>query len=425
MQTIEGFDFFPLTFNDDGAMTSREEFEALVEHARSHSATDIVFIAHGFRNDAADATRLYTKFMETLRGNLGRGELETVAARRILVAGVFWPSQSFRETFGDDADRDGSRPLRPPDETLAELRRRLEKLKAQATPSHRAKLDKAIALLPTLGGNPKAQDEFVALVLSLLENADSDPAEGIDEMRAQTGSTVIRRLSAPPDGTQTASRDVFDTIAGGVGTFLNLTMWYVMKERSGTVGAAAVADAVRELKANLPEVKVHLVGHSLGARLMAACVKSLASDPMIQPDSLMLLEAAFSHFGLSEDDGKGTRGFFRDVIARQAVKGPLLSTFSSKDSVLANAYAIMSRLAGDRTRDIGDEQDPFGALGRNGPLRMDELAAGTLVPPGDDAYDFKTGVVNSLDGSGGLIRNHGDVTNEAVTYAFARAVALT
>jgi hypothetical protein len=415
-----------LTFNADGALTSREEFEALVEHGRSQSATDIVLIAHGFRNDAADATRLYTRFLQTLRGNLARGELETVATRRMLVAGVFWPSQSFQETFGDAAERESPRTLRPPDETLAELKQRLEKLKAQdATPSQRTKLDKAIALLPTLGGNPKAQDEFVALVLSLLENAGSDPAEGLDEMRAQSGSTLLRRLSALPDGTQTASRDVLDTISGGVGTFLNLTMWYVMKERSGAVGAAGVADAVRELKANLPEVKIQLVGHSLGARLMASCVKSLAADPQIQPDSLTLLEAAFSHFGLSEDDGKGTRGFFRDVIARQAVKGPLLSTFSSKDSVLAYAYAIMSRLAGDRTRDIGDEGDPFGALGRNGPLRMDELAAGTLVPPGDNAYDFKTGVVNSLDGSGGLIGNHGDVTNEAVTYAFARAVALT
>jgi hypothetical protein len=85
----------------------------------------------------------------------------------------------------------------------------------------------------------------------------------------------------------------------------------------------------------------------------------------------------------------------------------------------------MSRLAGDRTREIGDARDPFGALGRNGPQRMTELAAGTLASPEAAAYDFRPGVVNSLDGSGGLIKNHGDVTNEAVTYAFAQALALT
>ena len=34
-------------------------------------------------------------------------------------------------------------------------------------------------------------------------------------------------------------------------------------------------------------------------------------------------------------------------------------------------------------------------------------------------------VINNLDGSGGLIKDHGDVTNDAITYAFASAVART
>jgi hypothetical protein len=424
MQTIEGFDFFPLTFDDDGKLASRGEFDAMVEHARAQSATDMVFIAHGFRNDAADATRLYTAFLQTLRGNLARRELEKVAARRMLVAGVFWPAKSFRETFGDEGT--GARTLRSPQEMLAEARQRLEDLKAHdATPAQRANLDKAIALLPTLAGNPTAQDEFVALVLSLLDGAARDPAEGIDQMRSQSGSRLLNQLSDPVDPNLPASRDLFGSIAGAVGTFLNLTTWYVMKERSGTVGAAGVADAVREIRATLPAIKVHLVGHSLGGRLMAACAKSLAADPLVQPDSLMLLEAAFSHFGFSADNGAGAAGFFRDVIVRKVVKGPLLSTYSSGDTVLANAYAIMSRLAGDRTREIGGASDPFGAVGRNGPLKTTEAVAGTLSAPGTGEYDFKNGVINSLDGSAGLIKDHGDVTNAAITYAFASAVAAT
>jgi hypothetical protein len=34
-------------------------------------------------------------------------------------------------------------------------------------------------------------------------------------------------------------------------------------------------------------------------------------------------------------------------------------------------------------------------------------------------------MITSLNGSGGLIKDHGDVTNEAVTDAFAAAVART
>src|SRR6185436_6529329 len=105
----------------------------------------------------------------------------------------------------------------------------------------------------------------------------------------------------------------FQSIAGRVGQFLNLTTWYIMKDRSGIVGATGVAKAVRDIKASRPTIKIHLVGHSLGGRLMAACAKSLCTPPKLQPDSLTLLEAAFSHYGFSANNGDGTAGFFRDV----------------------------------------------------------------------------------------------------------------
>jgi pimeloyl-ACP methyl ester carboxylesterase len=217
---------------------------------------------------------------------------------------------------------------------------------------------------------------------------------------------------------------VFSSIAGGLGRFLNLTNWYVMKDRSGAVGAKGVADAVRALHASCPEIRVHLVGHSLGGRLMASCAKALSDRPMLRVDSLMLLEAAFSHFGFSSNNGHGTAGFFRDVIEKKVVKGPFVSTFSAQDTVVGNAYAIMSRLAGDNTREIGDASDEFGGIGRNGPLKTAEVANFPLNAPGV-AYEYKAEVINNLDGSGGLIKDHGDVTNAAVTYAFASIVART
>jgi hypothetical protein len=84
----------------------------------------------------------------------------------------------------------------------------------------------------------------------------------------------------------------------------------------------------------------------------------------------------------------------------------------------------MSRLAGDNTREIGDASDEFGGLGRNGPQKTTEVANGPLHAAGTP-YDFEAKVINNLDGSGGLIKDHGDVTNSAITYAFASAVART
>jgi pimeloyl-ACP methyl ester carboxylesterase len=197
-----------------------------------------------------------------------------------------------------------------------------------------------------------------------------------------------------------------------------------MKERSGTVGTKGVAPAVRALHDKCPAVKIHLVGHSLGGRLMASCAKALGRSPKLRPDSLMLLEAAFSHYGFSPDNGRGSAGFFRDVVTRKVVKGPFVSTFSAQDTVVGKAYSIMSRLAGDNTREIGDASDEYGGIGRNGPLKTAEVTTSRLQVPGI-AYDYKIGVINNLDGSGGLIKDHGDVTSDAITYAFASVVART
>ena len=421
MTTIEGFDFFPLTFDERGGLVSRAEFDAFTK--RADTATDAVFLAHGFRNDVNDATKLYTRFLTTLRANLARPEFQRLANRQIIVAGILWPSKPFRETF-DEAALGGTRGLRDQASMMAEVRARLEKLKKEdATPPQRAKLDKAIDLLPALETNSKAQDEFVALVLSLVEHSALDKTEGLPQIRKKKGSELLARLHAAPAGTRDIG-DVFGGVAGAIGQFLNLTTWYIMKDRSGTVGATGVADAVRALHASHPKVKIHLVGHSLGGRLMAGCAKALCIAPKLQPDSLLLLEAAFSHFGFSPDNGHGTPGFFRDVLAQQLVKGPFLSTFSAEDMVVGKAYSIMSRLARDSTREIGDASDEFGGIGRNGALKTPEAATKRLHAAGTP-YEFTTDVINNLDGSGGLIKDHSDVTNDAITYAFASAVART
>lgn len=423
MRMIEGFAFFPLTFDERGKLESVDEFDALIERAKTAPpATDVIFLAHGFRNDVDDASTLYDNFLKTFKAHLTRPEFAEVAARRFVVAGVYWPSKPFRETYIGESG--GTRAIRDEREAMADAKAQLEDLKRHdATPTQRRKLDKAIRLLPKLEGNAKAQDDFVELVLSLLDDSPADTTEGLPQVRTRSGSEVLASLAGPTPGTRGIG-DVFGGIAGSVGKFLNLTKWYVMKDRSGIVGGVGVAGGVRKFHKSCPDVRIHLVGHSLGGRLMAGCAKALCDEPRLQVDSLMLLEAAFSHFGFSPDNGRGSAGFFRDVVVKQVVKGPFLSTFSAEDTVVGNAYAIMSRLARDNTREIGDASDEFGGIGRNGPLRTTEVATTRLRKPGT-AYEYAPGVINNLDGSGGLIKDHGDVTNDAVTYAFASAVAHT
>ncbi|HMF74643.1 MAG TPA: hypothetical protein VK604_03180 [Bryobacteraceae bacterium] len=448
MKSIEGFDFFSLNFDEKGVLQGAE-FNELGQ--RAAAATDAIFLAHGFRNSADDATSLYTKFLQTFRGHLARPEFQEVAGRKFVVAGLFWPSlqlpESFKSQDGGVQAADGDAPL------SASLVQKLQDLKT-VSPEHAVQLDAAIALLPHVEDDAAAQDQFSDLLLALTDGGELDATEGLQQIRQQPGSVLLQKLSLPvilptqaadagfdrggvaslddftagsANGSTQGIGSFFGSILGGVDKFINLTTWYIMKNRSGVVGANGVAKAVRDLKASNAAMRIHLVGHSLGGRLMAACAKSLAQSPLLQPDSVTLLEAAFSHYGFSPNNGKGTAGFFRDVIDKKVVKGPLLETFSFQDTAVGANYAIASRLAGDNVKAIGDASDEFGGIGRNGAQLTSEsvfLKLKTAAAPGGP-YAFQTGVVTCLDGSGGLIKDHGDVTNENVTYAFASSVAAT
>lgn len=450
METIHEFKYFRLHFENAGQLERQEEFDEF--RTAAGQATDTILIAHGFRNDETAATGLYTRLLQTLRDHLKSPEFQsTLGTRKFVIAGVYWTSKAFAEGPSDDA---GSvQGLADDHAQIEKLKAKLEDMKAtEACPEQKPKIDKAIELLPDLENNTALQDEFVSLVLSLLDGAELDATEGVDDIRARPGSEVLDSLSTPiilpvadaddegsvmtvtpvlrdedggGDGMALGFGTAFDSVFGKVGQLLNMTTWYVMKDRAGTVGANGVAKVVWQLKASVPAIRVHLVGHSLGGRLMAACAKSLAQSPSVQPDSLILLQAAFSHYGFSADNGKGTPGFFRDVIAQKVVKGPLLATFSAQDTVVGKAYAISSRLAGDNVKAIGDANDQFGGIGRNGSQKAQESAVEKLHQAGTKYTNIKTGVIVNLDGSGGLITSHGDITNQNVTYAVASAIALT
>src|SRR5687767_10824355 len=207
MQTIEGFDVFPLKFDAEGKLESRQEFDAFLTRVEDGPATDAIFLAHGFRNDESDATGLYSRFLQTFRTHLSRPEFQTVATRRFVVAAVYWPSKPFRETYDDKAA--GTRGLQNPTEAMASVERQLDDLKEGASTAQRARLEKAAALLPALAGNARKQDEFVALVLSIVDGAQLDTTEGLPQIRKKKGSELLARLSdapAPRPGSEQAPR---------------------------------------------------------------------------------------------------------------------------------------------------------------------------------------------------------------------------
>ena len=409
MQTVNGFDVYQLNFDGNVNLTNSSDFPAFQRAAAGH-ATDAIFLAHGFRKQTNDSTLLYARFLQTFRGQMGRPEFQEIARRKYIVGAVYWPSIAMSEIAADGS-----------------VERKIATLKG-LMPDRAGALDRAQTLLSLMASNQNVQDEFTALVLSAIDSSQLDATEGLALMKQKMGSELLPRLMRSViasafdhefggDVEMDASFPLADSIAEAADQFLSLAVWYVMQNRSGIVGASGVAQAVRDIRDVNGSIKIHLVGHGLGGRLMAACSKSLAQTPMLQPDSVMMLEPMISQYGFSGNNGRGKAGFFRDVIVKNVVDGPLVATFSAQDEALGQIYSMASRVAG---------QD-LGASCSHGAVRTVESyfqplnSAASMKSP----YIFKTGVVNCLDGSGGLIKDHWDVTNPDVGYAFASAVAST
>lgn len=449
MEKLSSFDFQEIQIDLHGNIQSG--VDELVQHVNEQGVTDVILMCHGFRNDESDARRLYGDFLQTFIQNQRTPTVSgQLSSRKFDVGGIFWPSMIFTEPHNSQ----GTALAISDDESSQQ---RLSQMKAGLDEDGQSQIDKMISLIPQADVDGDAQMQVSNALIRIVAGL---PVEADNECRAAfanaTPESLINAFSSDPLDTvavgavaggamgipglddETLSvgqaQSFLGTIAGFVPKFLNLTTFLLMFHRCGDVGANGISQIVRRLKTKPKAVRVHLVGHSLGGRAVTACVKQLTVDPAITVDSMLLLEAAYSHFGLSKEGTTAggvnhPRGFFRDVIEKQAVKGPILATHSDKDSVVGFAYTSMAAVSLNNSRAFGDESSPFGGIGRNGVLDVPEAVNEDLMLPGQ-AYVFSPTKIHNLNGSRlvdgkPLIGSHGDVTNPAVTWAFASLVATT
>jgi pimeloyl-ACP methyl ester carboxylesterase len=188
-----------------------------------------------------------------------------------------------------------------------------------------------------------------------------------------------------------------------------------MKARAGDVGSKGVAPLLKACRQARAGLRLHLVGHSFGGRLVTAAAAGL---PKNTPDvTVSLLQAAFSHNALAADYGKGKAGFYRSVLGDARVSGPIIITHTKNDRAVGVAYPLASRIARQVAAALGDENDPYGGMGRNGAQHTTEAAGHTaILGQKGAAYTFAPGTVNNLRADE-TIKDHGDVRSEAVAYA--------
>ncbi len=149
------------------------------------------------------------------------------------------------------------------------------------------------------------------------------------------------------------------------------TVW-TMKERAGIVGSRGVYELLGGLQAGRARgLRIHLVGHSFGGKLLSAAITGHGRGPGHVVDSFVIVQGAFSHFAFSSAEeiralGVTTErgGLYAAVAGTRGVTGPLVVTYSGFDTPNAVFYPMAFGLVRDMLE--ADEVPRYGALGANG-----------------------------------------------------------
>jgi hypothetical protein len=445
MATKSGFPYVEIEFDAKGK-TSAAQVKGVVDALQAPGLTDVLVLSHGWNNDIADARKWYGAYLGWLREEVDARRVPGINTRKIGVVAIFWPSKK----FADDELKPGNANSVGGTVTRASLKKQLAILSGAFTDkASKAKFAKADKLIDKLEGDVDAQRQFVDLLRSFWSTgkagSDQLPAAG-----AKKKGDAVLQLLAPPildlpkaspggggatsigmmggggaggavgAGTSGQAANIFGSILNGARNALNMTTYYSMKERAGTVGENGLAPLVQKIQSAHPALKVHLAGHSFGGRLVTACVNALPKGAAHRVQSLFLMQSAFSHYGLSQKYDGTSNGLFRSVIADKKVAGPVYITYTAKDKAVGLAYPLASRLGGQVAAGLGDENDKYGGIGRNGAQKTPEVTPMTLLPP-TSQYLFVPGGVYNLDAND-VITGHSDICRAEVAHALATAI---
>jgi hypothetical protein len=431
-----------LDFDEHGAIDAgaAAQLTALVN---APDIEDLVVMSHGWKNDKNDAAALYSTLWANACRNFPAGKAE-----KVVVAGALWPAKAFQTDFDAAAlaDVGAGGTLSAPGgahaadlseqdfealltefgkfmgpsaaETIAAARLAASGLSASA--SH-ALVKHGAAAVAIGAGSPDAE---LAGDAARIAHAKTQPTEA-QFLLASLAQPPTLKLAPQVGSVMGLGSAVHGLISGAraaVGRFLNQLTYYEMKKRAGIVGVSLAEEVLARLRPDR-RIRLHLVGHSFGGRLVSAAANKWTPIPNLEFSSLTILQGAYSHNAFARQVQGGLAGAFPEVVGKPV--GPIVITHTHNDVACTIAYAIASRLSRDTTQGIGDASDEFGAMGANGPQKLDP---GAMEPDTTTlAFSPKRGKVNTFLADRYIIKTdttdaHNNVRNETVGKLLASAV---
>ncbi|MFE9370651.1 serine-threonine protein kinase [Streptomyces sp. NPDC006711] len=337
-------------------------------------ATDLVLFAHGWNNTPTSARGLFRAYFAAYPALL-----TGAPGVRLAYGGVIWPSIRFADENIPDFPHAAANAPGPglDSATVAALK--------GFFPGQDAAIDRVAAYLAERPDSAEAFTDFGRLTRGLVAagagagagdlvldgTAPPPPALLTDDTLelcrrftaalAETGMDVQPGPPGPAFSIVGSLKHLWD----GAKEVLRQTTYYEMKHRAGTVGQRGLGPLIGQLALTRPDLRIHLVGHSQGARLVAFALKGLPPGAR-NVKSLTLLEGAFSHYAFAErlPDGLAGSGALSDAQAR--IDGPVVSCYSHLDTALGVIYPLASAVSGDYASALPGLERRWWAIGHDG-----------------------------------------------------------
>jgi pimeloyl-ACP methyl ester carboxylesterase len=416
--TINGLAYYEIDFNTDGTLntTTGNGDGGLAAAMSAGAITDLFVLSHGWNNGVDSARDLYQAMFTLLADQLGANRSSSAAV------GIIWPSLLLPD---DD-------PATAPPVPSSGMQ--LAAALTPAFPNQAQDLAVMGAMLDDQPHDEQKLTEFHTLATGLV-TTESVAAEDSGESSMITGDPMqvlnYAATLAPAAGDDAQGiPNPFTTFWSGARELLRSMSYYEMKNRAGVIGKNGLGPLLAGLEGS---PRIHLMGHSFGARLVSYALAGLpaeltgTSSPI---KSLTLIQGAFSHFTFASTlpfDG-GRAGALAGDDAR--VDGPLLATFTAADRAVGWWYPAASLLARQDNEAASDVTYRWGAMGHDG---YQQNPAATEIPLAATGkpYDFARGQFYALDSNAVINTNqsafsgaHSDIRHPEVLWAVASAAGL-
>lgn len=425
MTEISGRPYWEIHFDDNGALNDGDPSTIIAQIAGS-SVNNLFVFSHGWNNQPAQAQQLYQEMFPLLAdAAAGHPELGTVG-----FIGIVWPSIWWPDTAGPAASTTVSDAQSIEQSATGPVNVDTTMTGAQITQAMSASFDparqSAILAMGQLidrgqqrasdpSATPEQQSADVIAFHTLLQQITHTPSgtpaqEDSGESALFASDDPIRdyqalatTMSTSTSGTTGDAQSFgidFQKIWNGAKDSLRTASFWEMKKRAGAIGAAGLGPLLAALHSAAPNLRIHLIGHSFGARLVSFSLQAFTSPSSSPVASLLLLQGAFSHwsFAGAQDMPFGHAGAMNGYADR--VHGPLVATFSQYDWAVGHWYPKAAFLARDDTQDKSVDQ--WGGMGSDGFQASTPQASITIGPAGS-RYTLTSGTFHCADGNGVIL----------------------